>query len=148
MAPVLLMRSEPARSQRVSLPMVRTPVDESVAATWMMSRQCERLEWALMSWQPTARCSKPLSIMDSICSGDVTPAYTYVTSRMIARRGITMCGDRSSHVVLQSLNPAAAASAPGLSSDRFLHRGMWRSWVWISWGQQPVLRGREAYRFG
>ena len=31
----------------------RAPVVGSVAATWTISRQCERLECALMSWRPT-----------------------------------------------------------------------------------------------
>lgn len=164
-APVLLMRSLPARSQRVSLPTVRTPVAWSVVAACTISRQCDlcnstriaskklplrttsrhepillmqltmyqvdvcvertetfdlwarnpnighateellimriyqyeqvsaslegsmkgeeslgvfyRLEWALMSWQPVARCSKPRAIMSRICSGEVTAAVTH-----------------------------------------------------------------------
>ena len=74
MAPVLLMRSLPARSQSVSLPTLRTPVVGSVAAACTMSRQCERLECALMSWQPVARCSKPCAMMARICSGVATSA--------------------------------------------------------------------------
>lgn len=40
-APVLLMRSLPAKSQSVSLPTVRTPVAWSVVAACTISRQCE-----------------------------------------------------------------------------------------------------------
>ena len=48
MAPVLLMRSLPARSHSVSLPTVRTPVVRLLPTTLMMSRQCERDECALI----------------------------------------------------------------------------------------------------
>lgn len=73
-APVLLMRSEPARSHSVSLPTERTPEEMLVPTTPTMSRQWEREECALMSWQPTARCSKPAAMMSKIWSGDVTSA--------------------------------------------------------------------------
>ena len=48
-APVLVMRSLPAKSQRVSLPTVRTPDAASVAATLMTSKQWLRLLLALIS---------------------------------------------------------------------------------------------------
>lgn len=73
-APVLLMRSEPARSHSVSLPTVRTPEEMLVPCTRTISRQWERDECALMSWQPTARCSKPAAMMSKICPGEVTSA--------------------------------------------------------------------------
>ena len=47
-APVLLMRSLPARSHSVSLPTVRTPLEALVPTTLMISRQCDRDEWALI----------------------------------------------------------------------------------------------------
>ena len=47
-APVLLMRSLPARSHSVSLPTVRTPLAALVPTTLMISRQCDRDECALI----------------------------------------------------------------------------------------------------
>ena len=54
-APVLLIRSLPARSHSVSLPTVRTPVVMLVPITLMMRRQCDRDECALICAHPEIR---------------------------------------------------------------------------------------------
>jgi hypothetical protein len=54
-----------------------------VPHTFIMSRQCEREECALMSWQPTARCSKPSAMISKSCSGDVTTAAAQATRAVL-----------------------------------------------------------------
>lgn len=86
LAPVLLMRSLPARSHRVSLPTLRTPVAGSVVAACTISRQCDlhsSKHWSQTKNLTLTLCCVPEQVANrhEICRGTTTSDHRIMVPR-------------------------------------------------------------------